>query len=170
MPNTFTLIASSTVGAGGAADITFSSIPSTYTDLVLKVSGRSDSSPSAPWNALRVNFNGSSANLSGTAVYGDGSSASAGTNTNGEFGFATASNATATTFGNTEMYIPNYAGSANKSFSGDGVSENNATQSLLALESGLWSITSAITSIKIVLQVGNFVQHSTAHLYGIIKQ
>jgi len=42
MPNTMTLIASSTVGAGGSTAITFSSIPSTYTDLVIKHSLRNN--------------------------------------------------------------------------------------------------------------------------------
>jgi hypothetical protein len=36
MANTFELIASSTVGSGGAANIDFTSIPATYTDLCLK--------------------------------------------------------------------------------------------------------------------------------------
>ena len=37
MANTYVLISSSTVGSGGAASIDFSSIPATYTDLVLKL-------------------------------------------------------------------------------------------------------------------------------------
>ena len=38
---TFTKIASATVGSGGASSIEFTSIPSTYTDLVIKLSMRS---------------------------------------------------------------------------------------------------------------------------------
>jgi hypothetical protein len=40
MANTYTLISSVTVGSGGAANIEFTSIPQTYTDLLYKISGR----------------------------------------------------------------------------------------------------------------------------------
>jgi hypothetical protein len=36
MATTYEIIASVTVGSGGAANIEFTSIPATYTDLVLK--------------------------------------------------------------------------------------------------------------------------------------
>ena len=56
MPNTFTLIASSTVGAGGASSIDFTSIPSTYTDLVIKASLRSDRNTGSA-TYLTITFN-----------------------------------------------------------------------------------------------------------------
>ena len=40
MANTYIKIASNTVGSGGVSSITFSSIPQTYTDLVIKASVR----------------------------------------------------------------------------------------------------------------------------------
>ena len=52
MANTYELIASSTVGAGGASSIDFNSIPNTYTDLLVKLSGRS----STGYNALTIIF------------------------------------------------------------------------------------------------------------------
>jgi len=73
---------------------------------------------------------------------------------------------TASTFGNGQVYIPNYAGSNNKSTSADTVSEDNATLAYSALTAGLWSNTAAITSITIAA-VTNFAQYSTAYLYGI---
>ncbi len=75
---------------------------------------------------------------------------------------------TASTFGSWEIYIPNYAGSANKSASLDAVSENNATAANANLVAGLWSTTSAITQIDLTsFNSANFVQHSSAYLYGV---
>ena len=42
MADTYTLISSVTVGAGGASSIDFTSIPATYTDLLVKFSLRTD--------------------------------------------------------------------------------------------------------------------------------
>ena len=77
--------------------------------------------------------------------------------------------ATANTFNSTTFYIPNYAGSTNKSFSFDQVNENNTTAANQVLGSVLWSNTAAITSISLTSPGYNFVQYSTASLYGITK-
>lgn len=168
MPNTFSLIASSTVGAGGAANITFSSIPATYTDLCLKVSVRS--SDSSYVQGLLVAFNGSSSSFTYRLLEGDGSTAASYSGSTGRIGPSTAALSTASTFSNIETYIPNYASSNNKSFSTDAVSENNlASQAYADLTASLWSNTSVISSISLSLQAGNFVQYSTAYLYGIVK-
>lgn len=166
MANTFTLIASSTVGAGGAATITFSSIPSTYTDLVLKVSARNTTSVE---RELWINPNGSTANGSGRALWGNGSTTGSYSPTRFEaFGYIAGTGMTASTFSSVDVYIPNYTASTNKSLSGDGVTENNATLGYNALNAGLWSNTAAITSLDLVLAGGvNFAQHSTAYLYGV---
>ena len=78
--------------------------------------------------------------------------------------------ATANTFASWDIYIPNYAGSNNKSLSLDGVTENNsatAGNALTYLSAGLWASSSAITSIKI--SAGSYLveQYSTAYLYGL---
>jgi hypothetical protein len=69
------------------------------------------------------------------------------------------------------MYIPNYAGSTNKSFSTESATENNGTGADLVMRAHLWSNTAAITSIKLFAAngSGNFGQYSTAVLYGISK-
>jgi len=173
MPVTYKKIASVTVGSGGAANIEFTSIPGTYTDLLVKLSARTDRANTA--SDIYVEFNGNtSAIYSMRRLYGTGTGAasdSLSSNSKGGFvGVAVGSTATASTFGNTEFYIPNYAGSTNKSFSGDGVNENNATAALSTLIASLWANTAAITSIKILcFNSSNFVQHSTATLYGISK-
>ena len=171
MAGTYKLIGSVTVGAGGQAAIEFTNIPATYTDLVVKLSGRSSRSAAvAEEFLLTFNNNGSSYSerwLRGTGV-GVGSSAFSGSSIQqiGQTGAA----ATANTFASWDIYIPNYAGSNYKSLSLDGVTESNATgagDALAYLEAGLWANTAAITSIKISAGSYLAVQHSTAYLYGI---
>jgi len=164
MPNTFTLIASSTVGPGGASSIDFTSIPQTYTDLLVKVSARNSDTGTA--NNLYVGFNGVNTNQSARKLVGTGSSASTSSDGNIILNMV-ASSATSNIFNNAEIYIPNYTGSQNKSVSIDSVNENSATDATSRIEAGLWSSTAAITSINLTGQSGNFVQYSTAYLYGI---
>jgi hypothetical protein len=167
VPNTFTKIASVTVGSGGASTIDFTSIPSTYTDLCVKVSGRSNRSGDTSDNII-VSFNGSTANLSYRYVQGNGASATSSSGSTGFVGTQDASLATSNTFGNLEFYVPNYAGSTFKSVSSDAVDETNGTTAYASLFASLWSNTAAITSISLKPQVGTlFVQYSTATLYGI---
>ena len=162
MALTYTAIATVTVGSGGAANIQFTSIAASWTDLLIKISGRSDANNVG----IDIALNGVTTNQSYRRLRGDGSAASSTTLTALRVinGYSTA---TANTFGNTEVYIPNYAGSTNKSLSADGVNENNATEAYADLGAGLWSNTSAITSITLTPNSGNFVQYSTATLYGI---
>jgi hypothetical protein len=150
------------VGSGGAASIDFTSIPQIYTDLAIKISARWDASFNA--STLSITFNGSSANFSSRVIEGSGSSVSSFTSTN-NIGNAQGTSSTANTFSSVDVYIPNYAGSNNKSFSADGVTENNGTIAYATLNAGLWSQTAAITSIGIA--ISNLVQYSTATLYGI---
>jgi hypothetical protein len=168
MPNTYTLIASSTVGSGGAANIDFSSIPSTYTDLVLKISARQGGE-----NAFDITFNGATTSYAVKRLQGNGSSATsndaAGTTSAIRVIGITSSGSTANTFGNTEIYIPNYAGSNNKSVSIDGVNEDNISEAYMNLAAGIRSNTAAINQITITPRAGSLAQYSTAYLYGIIK-
>ena len=154
-----------TVGAGGSASIDFTSIPSTYTDLVIKLSARYSASA---FDGHYIAFNGSTSTFSGRYLLGSGSAASSGSLAR-YLGTINGSSSTANTFTSTEIYCPNYSGSTNKSFSSDSVTENNATESYANMVAGLWATTSAITSISISLPTGNFVQYSTASLYGISK-
>jgi hypothetical protein len=157
-----TLISAVTVGSGGAASIDFTSIPSTYTDLCLKLSTKTASG--GEW--LFININGSSANVSGRYLYGDGASASSGTVSAGTL-VSPSSPTSWTGFSNNEFYFPNYAGSTYKSISVDGVNENNASAADAMLTALLWSNTSAINQITILAQSQNLAQYSTAYLYGV---
>jgi hypothetical protein len=172
MPNTYTLIASNTLGAS-ATSVTFSAIPSTYTDLVLRLSLRGDQANYS--EIILLEFNGSAAaNYSYTAIRANGSTADSvrgSAQTYGRVGYANSGNSTADTFGNAEIYIPSYTASQNKPFSGIGMSENNsatAGEAWITPYATLWSNTSAITSIKISPINGpNWVSGSSFYLYGI---
>jgi hypothetical protein len=166
MANTFELISKTEVGSGGAANIEFTSIPSTFTDLQLVVSLRSNDSRSMTW--VNLQFNSASSNRSLKNLYGTGSSALSGSYTEMRFSGVNANTSTSNTFGSASLYIPNYAGSNYKSASGESVAETNATAADMGLEANLWSNTAAITSIKIIPGDGTaWLQYSSAYLYGI---
>lgn len=168
MATPYTLISSSTVGSGGAIEIEFTSIPSTYADLALLVSVRIDNANGGHF----IRFNGSSTNYSSKSVYQDSGSAGSGTGSSSSFFmWCTGTWALGNTFSNSLMYIPNYTSSNNKSVSIDSVNENNSSspyaQGFIA---GLWSDSSVISSIKLIPEgsgTPKFVQYSTAYLYGI---
>lgn len=171
MANTFVKIASSTVGVGGTTSVTFSSIPSTYTDLVVKASIRS----SGGVNNYSTTFNGSSSGYSECLLYGTGTTVASATSTSASYinwVFNTnESGSTASTFSNCEFYIPNYAESNYKSIYSDNVTENNGTGATAYLNAALWANTAAITSITMALAGTSvsFVENSTFYLYGIKK-
>jgi hypothetical protein len=146
MATTYQLISSVTVGSGGAASMGFTSIPATYTDLVVKVSARDDRALTV--DGVLISFNGSTSNFTNKYLDGDGASTSSGTLARLTAN-APGATATGSVFGNGEIYIPNYASSNYKSFSGDSVTENNATAALAGLFANLWSDTAAITSITL---------------------
>jgi len=170
MANTYTLI-SSNVLASSTASVTFSSIPATYTDLVLRISARSDTSAVTQQVWLQFNSN-TSAIYSYIALSGNGSVAqnaigSSLTSTR-VIGGANGNTATANTFGSSEIYIPSYAATQNKQIGSFGVSETNATSSNLGVNAGLFLNTTAISSITILPSTSlNWLTGSSFYLYGI---
>jgi len=161
---TYTLISSVTVGSGGAASMSLTSIPATYTDLLISLSLRSDSNVSD----VLVNFNSAGNNSTWRRLLGEGSSSSSDSGSNGAGLLINMSTTTASVFATNQMYIPNYAGSNYKSYSTEAAIErNSATGQAMQIAAGLWSNSAAITSISFTGTSGNFVQYSTAYLYGI---
>jgi hypothetical protein len=164
MANTFTKIFTSIVGSGGASTIEFTAIPSTYTDLCLKLSLR-DTRSGVGSNAA-IGFNTSTSNFTFIRLIGDGATAES--DTTFGLGVVNGNTSTGSVFSSVEVYIPNYAGSNNKTYSADAVSENGATAAYQQLTAGLWSQTAAITGITIYPTAGQtWMQYSTATLYGI---
>lgn len=160
-----TLISTVAVGAGGVASISFSSIPQTYTDLIVVLSGRIVATSDSP--SFTFTFNGSATTFTTRYLLGNGASVSSSTLTSAWGGIIDGSAQTAGSFANSSIYIPNYAGAANKTYSVDGVNEQNAATAFQSMAAGLWATTSAITSITLSSAGGNFDQYSTASLYGV---
>lgn len=163
------LIESKTLGSAQAS-IEFTSIPQTYTDLVLLFTFRSNSTDD-PNEDQSIRFNGSSSNYSYRVLFGNGSSAGSFSGTSKIWLGARGSNSTTSnTFTNNLVYIPNYTASTNKSVSADSVSENNGTNANQSIVAGLWSDSAAITSISIFAGSGqNLLAGCSASLYGVLK-
>lgn len=170
MATTFTLISSNTLSAS-AASITFSSIPSTYTDLCLKFSARSTGGDFYS----RLEFNSDTANnYSAIILRGTGSAAASLTNASRAnttiYSGVNNSSYTAGTFANGEIYIPNYNSSSSKQIGSFAVMENNGATSYMATNAGLYRGTSAITSLQLLIDSGfSFDVDSSFYLYGISK-
>lgn len=164
-------IATTTVGAGGAADVTFSSIPSTYTHLQFRISAMSSNTNSDFWSVFAdYNSDSNSANYRYHRLTGDGTSV---------LSFA------GQEAGNRIAYLlTNYSGNGYNSIVLDildyaNTNKNKTTRALSGVEgssrqfvelnSGLYVSTSALSTVKFRIQSGggNFLQYSTFALYGI---
>jgi len=170
MAATYTLI-SSNVLASSAASVTFSAIPATYTDLVLRSSVRL-SDVSDVKGSFYIYINGvTTGNLySNTRIQGEGSSVSSSRTSNSNVALnvtTTQDGATSNTFGSGEVYFPNYTVSSNKAFLVDNVAENNsATANLLGAKAALWRSTNTISSLTLSTDT-TFMIGSSFYLYGI---
>jgi hypothetical protein len=173
MANTFELISSSTVGALGSTSVAFTSIPSTYTDLQVVISARTTAG-SAVANSIFMKMNALTSSIySQRALEGNGASASSfsqsGLDSAVRLAIANGSSSTASTFSTSSIYIPNYAGSANKSVSTDTAAETNAATEYMNLIAYLVSSTAAITDLTFTTETAavSFAQYSTFYLYGV---
>ena len=174
MPATYTLI-SSNVLSSSAASVTFSAIPATYTDLVVRVSAKSDISGTGARNTY-VEFNANtSAIYSDTELLttwdGSANIALSYAWTGDTFlrnRYTTATASPADTFNSYELYIPSYTANQNKPMSVFGVVEQNSSQIAgIGVHAGLFRSTTAISSVKFSPESGNYVTGSSFYLYGI---
>jgi hypothetical protein len=172
MPATYTLIASNTLSSN-TISVTFSAIPATFTDLVLRISNRSTASGLI--NGLtRITFNGTATNYSDTSLNAGGTTVGSFRNTNNTYfdplvGAGDSSGNTSNTFNSIEIYIPSYGATQNKAISAVGFAEDNsAGNNNMNAQAVLWRNTAAISSITIT-EVGanNFASGSSFFLYGI---
>ena len=168
---TMTKLASTTVGVTAQSSISFTNIPQGYTDLVIKVSGRT----AAAQGVAELSFNLVTTNLNSRILYaiGSGTPGSASYASTIRAGYIVGTDYTASTFSNNEIYIPSYSGNNYKSISIDSVTETNAAEAYSSLNAGLWSNSSPITSLTFTVLSNNtgtpstFTQHSTFTLYGV---
>jgi hypothetical protein len=160
----FFQIASTTVGAGGVADITFSSIPQTYTHLQIRMLTKT----SVDQN-VNIQFNSDTGNnYSRHYLFGNGVSAASSAVTSTNLILASYTSATADTFGAAITDILDYR-NTNKFKTTKHLTGYDANGSgVVALYSGNWRNTNAITSIKIYTASGVLSQYSSFQLYGVI--
>jgi hypothetical protein len=158
------LIETKTLGTA-AALVTFTSVPQDATDLVILMSART--SLAAVDETAYLYFD-SGSSLTFRALTGTGSAANS---SNGAdiVWVANGGNSTASTFGNTIAYVPNYTAATNKSVSIDSVAETNGSVIRSAIFAGLYPHTGAITTVNILSAVSTFVAGSTFSLYKITK-
>jgi len=163
-------ISTVTVGVGGAANVTFSSIPSTYTHLQIRGISKTNRTSSSV-DSIKVQFNGDTAsNYTYHELIGNGASALSDNVTSTSFTVIarTAGNANTNFFGAFTCDILDYANNnkykTHRTLSGVDLNGSGA----LFFNSGLWMSTSAITSIVIAPQTGTLLnQYSSLALYGI---
>lgn len=180
MPNTFNLISSVTATTG--TSISFTNIPQTYTDLYLISSARTTYTGGGSVS-MTLSFNSVGTGYASRYIqYYGATSVVSGNDSTTTFGgitggliraFMPSAGGTSNIFSNTSLYIPNYKSSDNKTYHIEATSEDNAASGTsvngIVSTAGLWSNTSAITSISLGLEVGSLVSPSTFYLYGIIK-
>jgi hypothetical protein len=167
-------IATTLVGAGGTASVTFSNIPNTYKHLQIRILSRSDRS-AASQDGIRIQYNsdsGAANYVNYHVLYGDGSSAAAAAVASGvtpynSIGTMSASSATSGMFGVTIVDILDYANvyKFKTVRSLYGTDQNGSGQ--IGLVSGLWMNTAAVNQVVVTQNNGNIVQHSRFSLYGI---
>jgi hypothetical protein len=169
---TYSLIASNTLGSA-TATVTFSSIPGTFTDLVLVVTAATTHTLSTfPY----VQFNGDTAtNYSVTELYGTGSAAGSARDTSTSAGWIGFDISISNTVGD-HITISNIMDYSNSTTYKTWLSRANRASSALDYQGtdavvGLWRSTAAITSITVKNRRGgvdyNFASGSNFKLYGI---
>jgi len=168
MAGTYKLIQAQTLSSSQSS-VTFSSIPATYTDLVLRGSARGSNAAVSTQLGIRYN-NNTGTIYSNTYLIGNGAAASSSNvsaNNGDEVNNAVSGNtATANTFGSFEVYIPNYAGSTNKPISWFTAMETNATTAYITSAASLFASTTAISSLVINYNQ-SLLSGSSFYLYGI---
>ena len=163
----FESIATTTVGAGGANGVTFSSIPSTYTHLQLRCMGKSSYTGVGIVNGgIQLNSDTTGSNYSSHNLYGDGSSASAqgAANYNGQSWFFPTSgeNGWAVAIFDILDYTNTNKYTTIRGLTG----VDNSGSGRISLTSSNWRNTAAVTSITLPSEP-LWVQYSTFALYGI---
>jgi hypothetical protein len=135
---------------------TFSSIPSTYTDLIIVISNQATSGGVNPF----IQYNGDTgANYSDTRLYAYGTGSGGAYDSSFLLGDSTTSQNTFI------VHIMNYA---NTTTFKTAISRGSVSDSSLTISTGLWRSTAAITSVKINQGGGvSFASGSTFTLYGI---
>ena len=161
--NTYEAIATTTLGSA-SSNVSFTSIPGTYTDLVIVIAIAGLSAVETP----NMYFNGdNSALYSTTQIIGTGASASSNrtSNTTYFYGIGSKNSGQSTGVSNIIVQVPNYS---NTSYNKIMMSRNNSTSTEVNAIIGLYRSTSAVSSINFTVQGGNTYSTGTVFsIYGI---
>ena len=160
-----TLISEQVLGSA-VASVTFSSIPGTYTDLLLEIEAQNDwASNNTQFAKLQYNSD-TAANYSRTRVSGDGTSAASygGANETGHFVDGPTGN-TATAMGLGFVHLLSYAST---SVYKTALMRGSDALSFVIASANLWRSTAAITSILVLPGQGTvWKAGSTFRLWGV---
>lgn len=159
-----------TVGPAGAANVSFTNIPGTYTHLQVRMTTLSDVTTGAGGANVNLTFNSDTgSNYVWHELYGTGASAASGAGTSQTFiktGY-TADSATSYT-GAGIVDILDYANTNKyKTIRALTGSDINGSGGYVLFRSGLWQNTNAITSMTFTNQSGNLKQYTQFALYGV---
>jgi hypothetical protein len=142
--------------------VDFTSIPQTYTDLLVKVSAKSNRTSDSD---MIIRFNSDSTTYYNKRMYGSGGSVSHDQSEHTNFG---GTNTGSYQFCNAEYYIPDYTSARNKNWTVYTVSaQDHANAAFTTVGSGSWDGATAITSLQITDNASTFQADSTFYLYGI---
>lgn len=159
LPSTYTPIATNTLSSN-TAGITFSNLPQGYTDLALIVNGTTAGSG---WVGLQIQVNGDTgSNYSTTYLYGDGSSAGSGRESN-----ATSSNSGAISNSKISPNIFQFQNYSNTTTYKTWLCRGNPVDGWVKAAVGLWRNTSAINSIKVFHTSDSLASGTIITIYGI---
>lgn len=162
---TYTPIATQTISGSSVASVTFSSIPSTYTDLILVAQLKTASTA----GDLVMQFNSDTGtNYSRTVLYGTGSAA--GSSRESSVAQITIDNYGTPSSTEAAMDIIQIMNYANTTTYKTVLARANKAGSGVDATVGLWRSTSAINSIllKVITNTVNIAVDSTFTLYGIV--
>lgn len=159
----YEVISTQTLGTA-VASVTFSSIPATYTDLVLIANSSTTTVGSSEINKLTFNSDTAS-NYSTTTLGGDGSSAASFRGTSVAYIRAGRNSQNGDSyFVPNKIQIMNYSNTTtHKTILAQGPEASNYIEN----DVGLWRSTSAITSVTLTAGTNNYKVGSTFTLYGI---
>jgi len=162
-------IATYTVGGTAQDSIEFTSIPATYTHLQLRYIARTNRNEVDDGFTLQFNGDTTSANYKYHYLAGSGTVTYAGNDPDIAVPYVAAANSSANIFGIGICDILDYRNTnKNTTVKILGGNDGNSAATWVALNSGVWLNTAAVTSLKIKTNaIGDFVQYSHFALYGI---
>jgi hypothetical protein len=168
--NSFVSIQTVTVGAGGVSSVSFSSIPSTYKHLQIRMFARSNRATNPEY--LKINFNSDTAtNYSWHYLQGNGAGANIGAGASATYMFSqyySGAAQNANDFGAGITDILDYANTNKYKTIRDLAGYDNNGDGIISFQSGSWRSTSAVSSIQITPGGGTTIgQYSSFALYGI---